>query len=155
MAEVDPKWSKLFDRDYFVPSELNEVEQYMASTMAQRIMLLDGGMGTTIQKLKFSEEDFRGDQFKEHKQPLKGNNDLLCLTQPDAIRKIHADYLRAGSDVIETNTFNATSISQGDYGTVSSVRDINIAATRLAKEAVDIVMKEDGMQFDVLYLMRF
>ena len=91
----------------------------------------------------------------QHKQPLKGNNDLLCLTQPDAIRKIHADYLRAGSDVIETNTFNATSISQGDYGTVSSVRDINIAATRLAKEAVDIVMKEDGMQFDVLYLMRF
>ena len=79
MIEVDPKWSKLFDRDYFVPSELNEVEQYMASTMAQRIMLLDGGMGTTIQKLKFSEEDFRGDQFKEVLPTFNSMQFTLCI----------------------------------------------------------------------------
>ncbi len=88
----------------------------------------------------------------QHPSPLKGNNDLLCLTQPDAIRQIHVDYLRAGSDVIETNTFNATSISQGDYGTESFVRDINVAAARLAKEAADIVMKEDGASFHSLSL---
>ncbi len=87
----------------------------------------------------------------QHPLPLKGNNDLLCLTQPDAIRQIHVDYLRTGSDVIETNTFNATSISQGDYGTEHFVRDINEAAARLAKEAADIVMKEDGTSFHSIF----
>merc|ERR1712130_744865 len=122
---------------------MNECERYLFEAMSSRIMLLDGGMGTTIQRFKFTESDFRGDRFVNHGKPLKGNNDLLVLTQPSAIRQIHLDYLRAGSDIIETNTFNATSISQSDYDTQDEVRAINIAAAKLAREACDIMMSED------------
>jgi len=102
--------------------------------LAQRILFLDGAMGTMIQRLKLSEEDFRGTLFKDHVKDLKGNNDLLVLTQPQAIRDIHAEYLEAGSDILETNTFNANGLVQADYGTQHVVRDINREAARIARD---------------------
>ena len=92
-------------------------------------------MGTMIQRHKLSEEDYRGDEFAQWRQPVQGNNDLLNLTQPDIIRDIHLDYLRAGADLLETNTFNANSISMADYGMESYVYEINKRGAELAKEA--------------------
>jgi len=103
--------------------------------LESRILVLDGAMGTMIQRYKFSEADFRGEQFKDWPSSLKGNNDLLCLTKPEAIREIHEAFLNAGADILETNTFNATSISQSDYGTENFVREINRAAARIAVDA--------------------
>lgn len=103
----------------------------------QRILVLDGAMGTMIQRYKLSEEDYRGTQFANHPFPLKGNNDILCLTQPDIIEAIHAEYLEAGADIIETNTFNATSISQADYNLEKESYKINFAAAKLAKRIAD------------------
>ena len=102
--------------------------------LAQRILLLDGAMGSLIQQVGLSEEDFRGDLFKDHPCPLKGDNDVLAITRPDVIRDIHRQYLEAGSDIIETNSFNATTISQADYQMEPHVYDINVAAARCAKE---------------------
>jgi 5-methyltetrahydrofolate--homocysteine methyltransferase len=107
------------------------------SELERRILVLDGAMGTMIQRYNLSEEDFRGNQFKDFSYPLKGNNDILCLTQPDIIQKIHREYLEAGADIIETNTFNANSISQADYHTENLVYEINFSAARLAKEAAE------------------
>ena len=101
----------------------------------QRIVILDGAMGTMIQQLGLTEEDFRGDLLAAHNRDLKGNNDLLSLTRPDAIRAIHDAFFEAGADIVTTNTFNATALSQADYGTENLVRDMNIAAARLATEA--------------------
>ena len=84
--------------------------------LAERILLLDGAMGTMIQRERLAEEDYRGARFKDWPQELRGNNDLLVLTQPDLIRRLHAEYLRAGADIVETNTFNATAVSMADYG---------------------------------------
>ncbi len=103
--------------------------------LQKRILVLDGAMGTMIQRYRLEEKDFRGELLKDHPHPLKGNNDILCLTRPDIIKEIHSQYLEAGADLIETNTFNATSISQADYGTEKYVYDINKAAASLAKEA--------------------
>lgn len=103
--------------------------------LENRVLVLDGAMGTMIQRYKFSEADFRGERFKAWPQSLKGNNDLLCLTHPEAIRKIHLAFLEAGADILETNTFNATSVSQSDYGTQEFVREINREAARIAVEA--------------------
>lgn len=103
----------------------------------QRIMFLDGAMGTLIQKHKLSEEDFRGERFKNHSKLLKGNNDLLVLTQPDIIRKIHLEYLEAGADIIETNTFNANNISQSDYDLQELAYEINFQAALLANQAME------------------
>jgi 5-methyltetrahydrofolate--homocysteine methyltransferase len=100
-----------------------------------RVLVLDGAMGTMIQRYKFSEEEFRGKQFKDWPTSLKGNNDLLCLTKPEAIREIHEEFLKAGADILETNTFNATSISQSDYGTEKYVSEINRSAAKIAVEA--------------------
>ena len=100
-----------------------------------RILVLDGAMGTMIQRYKFSESDFRGERFREWPSSLKGNNDLLCLSKPESIRQIHEAFLEAGADILETNTFNATSISQGDYGTQDFVREINREAAKIAVEA--------------------
>lgn len=105
--------------------------------LSKRILVLDGAMGTMIQRYKFTEEDFRGERFKDHPSDLKGNNDLLVLTQPNAIKDIHRKYLEAGSDIIETNTFNGTSISQADYHTENIVYELNFEAARLAKEAAE------------------
>ena len=100
-----------------------------------RVLLLDGAMGTMIQRYDLTEEDYRGDKFQSHPSDLKGNNDLLSLTRPDVIREIHEAYLEAGADIIETNTFNATSISQADYQTESFVYEINYESARIAAEA--------------------
>ena len=92
-----------------------EARREIKQLLKERILLLDGAMGTMIQRYNLTDEDYRGERFKTHPGELKGNNDLLSLTRPDVIREIHDAYLEAGSDIIETNTFNATSISQGDY----------------------------------------
>ena len=109
----------------------------------ERIAIMDGAMGTMIQQEKLEEEDFRGDHFKNHSKELKGNNDLLCLTRPDIIRDIHRKYFEAGSDIVETNTFSATTISMADYNLEEIVPDLNIAAARLAREAADEAMAKD------------
>ncbi|MBL6942581.1 MAG: methionine synthase [Rhodospirillales bacterium] len=105
--------------------------------LRQRILVLDGAMGTMIQDRKLVEADYRGQLFADHGQDLKGNNDLLSLTMPDLIKELHGAFLDAGSDIVETNTFNATTISQGDYGLEDRVREMNVASARLAREAAD------------------
>lgn len=102
-----------------------------------RILVLDGAMGTMIQKHKLSEEDFRGPRFKDWDHDLKGNNDLLVLTAPDIIRDIHEAFFEAGADMVETNTFNSTSISQADYGMQELAFELNVEAAKLAREAAD------------------
>ncbi|MDA8129189.1 MAG: methionine synthase [Betaproteobacteria bacterium] len=107
------------------------------SLLPQRILVLDGAMGTMIQSYKLGEADYRGERFADFAHDLKGNNDLLCLTQPQIIKEIHAKYLAAGADVLETNSFNATSISMADYHMEHLVPELNFAAARLAREAAD------------------
>ena len=105
--------------------------------LAQRILVIDGAMGTMVQAHHFEEADFRGTRFAGHGHDLKGNNDLLTLTRPDVIASIHRDYLAAGADLVETNTFNATSISQADYHLQPLVGELNREAARLARAACD------------------
>ncbi len=103
--------------------------------LAQRILLLDGAMGTMIQRARRAEEDYRGARFRDWERELRGNNDLLSLTQPRLVRDIHSQYLQAGADILETNTFNSTSIALADYGMQGLAREFNLAAARLAKQA--------------------
>ncbi|MCC7504001.1 MAG: methionine synthase [Saprospiraceae bacterium] len=103
----------------------------------ERILVIDGAMGTMIQQYRLEEADFRGERFVHHTRDLKGNNDLLCLTRPDVIEAIHRAYLDAGADIIETNTFNATSISQADYDTSDLAYEINLRAAQIARKATD------------------
>lgn len=119
------------------------VFEKLTQLLKKRILVLDGAMGTMIQRHTLTEEKFRGERFKDFDKPLKGNNDILCLTQPEIIKNIHLEYLKAGADIVETNTFNGTSISQADYGTENFVYDINFNAARLAKEAIEIFTKEN------------
>ncbi len=105
--------------------------------MSKRILILDGAMGTQIQKEKLTEDDFRGDRFKDHAMPLQGNNDILILTQPEIIKNIHRDFLNAGADLIETNTFNSTVVSQEDYGTQDFVYELNYHGAKIAREVCD------------------
>lgn len=105
--------------------------------LIQKILVLDGAMGTMIQKENLEEEDFRGERFIDHPLPLKGNNDLLSITKPEIIRQIHREYFKAGADIAETNTFNANALSQADYGLESVVYDINLSAAQLAREVAD------------------
>ena len=105
--------------------------------LKKRILVLDGAMGTMIQRHKLDEEAFRGDQFKNHHMPLKGNNDLLSITQPQIIKEIHALYYEAGSDIVETNTFSGTTIAQADYGLEEAVYLLNYESARIAKEVAD------------------
>lgn len=100
-------------------------------------MVLDGAMGTMIQRYKLEEADFRGARFKNHPHPLKGDNDLLCITRPDIIKEIHRKYLEAGADILETNTFNSTTVSQADYHLESIVYELNVEAAKIAKEVAD------------------
>jgi len=111
--------------------------------LENRILLLDGAMGTMIQKYKLSEEDFRGKSFLNHNKPLKGCNDLLNITKPEIIEEIHYNYLLAGADIIETNTFNSTSVSLSDYGLENYVYEINLAAARLARKVADKFSKDE------------
>lgn len=112
---------------------MKTIEQYLK----ERILVIDGAMGTMIQRYKLDEGAYRGEQFKDWHTDLKGNNDLLSLTQPAIVEEIHRAYLEAGADIIETNTFNATTISQADYDTQAYAYDINVAAARIARRAVD------------------
>jgi len=118
-------------------------EEDLRALMEQRIVFLDGAMGTMVQRHELEEEDFRGDYFRGHDKELKGNNDLLCLTRPEIIKDIHRSYFEAGSDIVETNTFSSTTISMADYGLQEAICDLNLAATRLAREAADEAMSED------------
>ena len=114
-----------------------ELHDQLNSLLEERILILDGAMGTMIQQRSLNEGDFRGDRYRDHGQDLAGDNDLLVLTQPSIIQSIHEQYLAAGSDIIETNTFNGTSIAQADYGLESSVYEINKEAARIARAACD------------------
>ncbi len=105
--------------------------------LSERILILDGAMGTMIQALELDENDFRGKRFRDHPKPLRGNNDLLSLTQADKIKSIHRTFLQAGADLIETNTFTSTSISQADYGMERLVKELNFAAAQLARAEAD------------------
>ena len=105
--------------------------------LQERILVLDGAMGTMIQRHKLEEADFRGDRFVNHTSPLKGNNDLLGITRPDIIRDIHKQYFEAGADIIETNTFSGTTIAQADYHLEDAVYDINYISAKLAREVAD------------------
>lgn len=109
----------------------------LARLLNERILILDGAMGTMVQSCNLSESDYRGVAFHNHAQDLKGDNDLLVLTKPDVIRGIHNAFLEAGADIIETSTFNATRIAQADYRLENEVREINLAAARLARECAD------------------
>src|SRR5580765_4794911 len=112
-------------------------ESRLSSLLTDRILILDGAMGTMIQRYKLTEADFRGERFANHPKDLKGDSDILVLTRPDVISAIHHEYLAAGADIIETNTFGGTVIAQGDYGLEGAVYDINVEGARLARAAAD------------------
>ncbi len=122
-------------------------EARLRELLARRILLLDGAMGTMIQSLRLSEAEFRGQRFADHPVDLRGNNDLLVLTRPDLVRDIHDQYLLAGADIIETNTFGATSIAQEDYRLAHLTYEINVAAARIAREAADKHATADKPRF--------
>ncbi len=105
--------------------------------LEKRILIIDGAMGTMIQRYRLTEKDYRGDRFKDWKSDIKGNNDLLCLTQPHIIKEIHKQYLEAGADIIETNTFNAQRVSLADYHMEDLAYEINFAAAKVARQAVE------------------
>jgi 5-methyltetrahydrofolate--homocysteine methyltransferase len=119
----------------------------LPALMSQRILVLDGAMGTMIQRYKLTEADYRGERFREHPKELKGNNELLQFTRPDVIREIHEGYLAAGADIIETNTFGATSIAQDDYGLAAFAREMNVAAAQIAREAAQRFSSADKPRF--------
>jgi 5-methyltetrahydrofolate--homocysteine methyltransferase len=113
-------------------------KRQLEKALGERVVMMDGAMGTMIQRHKLEEKDFRGAQYAKHAKDLKGNNDLLSVTRPDVIGGIHRAYLEGGAEIIETNTFNATSISQADYGLESAVREINLAAVWLEKRRTSL-----------------
>ncbi|HSR99134.1 MAG TPA: methionine synthase, partial [Kofleriaceae bacterium] len=117
----------------------------LRETLERRIVVLDGAMGTSIQGLELGDEaDWRGDRFRDHPMSVKGCLDLLVLTRPEAIEQIHLEFLRAGADIVETNTFTATSVALADFGLEAVVRDLNLAAARVARSAADRAEREDG-----------
>src|SRR5262245_55142019 len=117
--------------------------------LKQRIVILDGAMGTMIQRYKLGEADYRGERFAAHGKDLKGNNELLQFTRPDVIREIHEGYLAAGADLVETNTFGASSVAQEDYGLAHLAREMNVEAARIAKAACDKFSTPDKPRFVV------
>ncbi|MEE9368476.1 MAG: methionine synthase [Pontiella sp.] len=114
-----------------------------AELLQKQVLMLDGAMGTMIQKHKLEEPDFRGDRFADHPSDLKGNNDLLTITKPDLIEDIHVEFLEAGADIIETNTFSSTTISQADYALETLVRELNIESAVVARRAINRVLEKD------------
>ncbi|MBC7779520.1 MAG: homocysteine S-methyltransferase family protein, partial [Proteobacteria bacterium] len=118
-----------------MPLTESDVFAVLRRQFARRILILDGAMGTMIQRYKLGEAEYRGARFAEFAHDVKGNNELLVLTQPQVIQEIHEQYLAAGADVIETNTFGATTVAQGDYHMEHLAREMNLAAARLAKAA--------------------
>jgi 5-methyltetrahydrofolate--homocysteine methyltransferase len=123
-----------------------ETRGALEAAARQRILVLDGAMGTMIQQHKFGEAEFRGERFAGWPRDLRGNNDLLSLTQPDAIKAIHLAYFEAGADIVETNTFSSTRIAQADYGMEEIVAELNFAAARLAREAAGMAEQKDGLR---------
>ena len=121
--------------------------QQLPTLLRERILLLDGAMGTMLQRAGLTEADYRGDRFAASTGDLKGDHDLLCLTRPDVVREVHAAYLAAGADIVETNSFNATRISQAEYGMQDEVRAINVAAARVAREAADAAETVDRPRY--------
>jgi 5-methyltetrahydrofolate--homocysteine methyltransferase len=115
--------------------------------LKDRIVILDGAMGTMIQRYKLVEADYRGERFKDHPKDLKGNNDMLQLSKPEVITEIHEQYLAAGADILETNTFGATSVAQDDYGLGAFAREMNVAAAQLARAACDKYSSADKPRF--------
>ena len=111
--------------------------------LEKKIVVLDGAMGTSIQKYNLTEKDFRGELLKDFHKDQKGNNDILSLTKPEVIKEIHKSFLKAGADIIETNSFNSTSISQEDYGTENLVYDLNYSAAKIAREVADKFTKNN------------
>ena len=109
----------------------------LPATLQQRLVILDGAMGTMIQRFKLGEEQYQGERFKDFARDVKGNNELLSLTRPEVISAIHEQYLAAGADLIETNTFGATSIAQEDYDMAHLAREMNLQSARLARAACD------------------
>jgi 5-methyltetrahydrofolate--homocysteine methyltransferase len=123
---------------------ITKTEQTLRRVARERILVLDGAMGTMIQELKLDEEGYRGARFDAWNREVRGNNDLLILTQPDAIRKIHLAYYRAGADIVSTNTFSSTAIAQADYGMQDIAYELNLAGARLARAAADLAQAEDN-----------
>ena len=117
----------------------------LSQALQERILILDGGMGTMLQSYGLEEEDFRGERFADWPSDIKGNNDLLALTRPDIVEAIHRAYFEAGADIVETNTFNATQLSQSDYGMQGLVHEINLESARLARKTADAVAAETGI----------
>ena len=111
--------------------------------LSERIVIIDGAMGTMIQRYKLEEADYRGEQFKDWASDIKGNNDLLSITQPHIIEEIHSQYLQAGAEIIETNTFNSQSVTLADYGMAHLAYDFNFAAAKVARAAVDKFLAEN------------
>jgi 5-methyltetrahydrofolate--homocysteine methyltransferase len=112
--------------------------------LGERILVLDGAMGTMIQSYRLSEDQFRGERFRNWERDLRGNNDLLSITRPDVISEIHRGFLEAGADIIETNTFNSNAPSMGDYGMESLVAELNTTAAKIAREAADSFAAQSG-----------
>jgi len=131
-------------QEHTLNQRLKKLKRPLKELLAERIVILDGAMGTMIQRHSLSEEDFRGDRFSGHPVSLKGNNDLLTLTQPQIIEEIHLEYLRAGASVICTNTFNANAVSMADYDMVPLVYELNLESARLASRAIEKHVAEGG-----------
>ena len=139
---------KTADKSEAIPGAMDpavraERTRKLKEQLDNRIVVIDGAMGTMIQGHELDEAGFRGDRFADHPCPVKGNNDLLILTQPDLIRDMHTAYLNAGVDVLETNTFSSTQIAQADYMMEDAVGDLNRDGARLAREAADAVTAKD------------
>ena len=124
------------------PSRASELESLLQS----RILILDGAMGTMIQGFRLSEEDFRGDRYADHPQALQGFNDLLCITKPEVVESIHRDYLEAGADIIETNTFNGTAVAMAEYGLAELAFELNETAAKVARKAADDITAKNPYQ---------
>ncbi|ELK05114.1 Methionine synthase [Pteropus alecto] len=122
------------------------LQDEIKAILQERIMVLDGGMGTMIQQHRLSEDDFRGQEFKDHPRPLKGNNDILSITRPDVIYQIHKDYLLAGADIIETNTFSSTSVAQADYGLEHLAYQMNKSSAGVARRAAEEITLQTGIK---------
>src|SRR6202049_1215162 len=123
---------------------MSPVETALRRRAAEAILVLDGAMGTEIQDLKLGEAGYRGTRFADWPSDMRGNNDILILSQPDAVRQLHLNYFRAGADIVSTNTFSSTRIAQADYGAQELVTELNVAGARLAKEAAAVAAREDG-----------
>lgn len=112
--------------------------------LKKRILILDGAMGTMLQQYKFTEEDFRGDRFKDHPGPLKGNNDLLSITQPEAVKEVHRKYFLAGADIVQTNTFSGTTVAMADYQMEDLVTELNYESAKIARQVADEITAKES-----------